>query len=270
MEENDHIVPLKSILGEQNQNKLYCCILDLVENGLCQSRFDAGEQQPNRQEVTQFLASWSKHSGLSAEECRTWLTSYALEMLSVISSSGPSQIRHSTKSNVNYIYRAEVPYECGCENNLFKARCEKNCALYGEMTEKQERRKQEEEEKWKKFQAEAERAALQQKAEKEKRKEEKEKRKEEKKLRAIANRKSAEKHWLETIGSVCKIALEHRQKGLTLQQTAHKLNDAGFRTSKGCLWTNQSTAIALKRYRTIIEDEPQKSLFSDKDLSKDS
>jgi hypothetical protein len=54
-------------------------------------------------------------------------------MLASISKSSPSTIRHSTKSNVKYIYRDEVAFVCGCEANQFRARCSDSCPVYEEM-----------------------------------------------------------------------------------------------------------------------------------------
>ena len=268
IEEKDHLIQLKSILGAQHRDKLYYCIADLAENGICQSRFGATEPRPDRQQVTQYVASWFKHAGLSAEECQGWLTDYAVNVLGAISSSGSSQIRHSTKSNVKFIYKAEVPYECGCENNPFKAHCEKACVIYADMAERvteRERQKREEEEERRKRQAEIEIAKAQQKAEEQKRKEELKKQTAAKRTKA---RKAAEKCWLETCGAACKIALEHRQKGLTMRQTAQGLNDAGFRTSTDRSWTDQSINLALKRYQEITGVERQKSLFTARELKK--
>ncbi len=256
-----HLDQLKLLLGPEHQDRLYYCIADLAKNGICNSRFGTADPLPDRQQVTQFLASWFKHAGLSTDECRGWLIDYAVNVLSALSSSSPSRIRHSTKSNIKYIDRAGVAFECGCENNPFKARCEQTCAIYRDMAEKAAERKHrrlKEEKELSKQQAELEKAKTRKNAEMKK--------------QAAAKRLKAgitlEKRWLETFGEVCNIAAKHRQKGLTMLQTAKKLNDAGFRTSKNCLWTNQTITIALKRYQKITGAKRQESLFIDKELKK--
>lgn len=268
IKEKDYLARLKSLLGVEHRDKLYCCIADLSEIGICQSRFDTADRRPDRQLVTQYLANWFKHAGLSEEECRDWLTDYAVTVLSAISSSSLSRIHHSTKSNIKYIYRNENAFDCGCENNPFKARCIQACPIYGDMAEKAAERKRqqqkEEEERWKR-RAEFERSQAQKKAEEEKRKEDA-------KIRAQANRaaanKCAEERWFEACGEACEIAQGHRRKGWTMRQTAQALNDAGFRTSLGRLWSDQTINHALKRYQKITGAVPQDTLFSDTELKK--
>jgi hypothetical protein len=264
----DRVARLNSLLGEGHRDKLYCCIADLSENGICQSRFDAADRRPHRQLATQYLASWFKHAGLSAEKTRDWLIDYAVTVLSAISSSSPSRIRHSTKSNIKYIYGSQSAFDCGCENNPLKARCSPTCPIYGDMAKKAAERKrllQEEEEERRKQQAELERARAQKNAEEQKRKEEA-------KIRALANRaaanKRAEERWLEVCTEACEIALEHRRKGFTMRQTAQALNDAEFRTSSGRWWTDQTINHALKRYLKITDAVSQDTLFSETDLKK--
>jgi hypothetical protein len=124
---------LRALLADRGEDALFPCIQDLVTHGLQTSRFSPAEGVPNRQEVTQFLAAWSRFAGLDEETCRRWLADYAVAMLASISKSSPSGIRHSTKSNVKYIYRDEVAFRCGREANPFRARCSDTCPVYEEM-----------------------------------------------------------------------------------------------------------------------------------------
>ncbi len=72
--------------------------------------------------------------GLEEDDCRNWLTEYAVDMLSPISRRSKSSIRHSTKSNIKYIYRSEISFACGRENNRFKACCSNTCPVYFNMS----------------------------------------------------------------------------------------------------------------------------------------
>ncbi len=124
---------LRSTLTESHEKYLFPCITDLVENGLSLERFGNNKNIPTRQDITQYLAAWFKYAGLSVDECREWMLEYCVEELSAISSSSKSQIRHSTKSNLKFIYNSEVIFDCRCEKNRFKAHCEQACPIYEEM-----------------------------------------------------------------------------------------------------------------------------------------
>jgi hypothetical protein len=141
--DSPHLLSLERILNETNKGQLFACIKDLVSNGLTFSRFSHGENSPSRQDITQFIAAWFRRIGVPPETCREWMIEYCVDILSPISSSSKSQIRHSTKSNIKYIYRSEVQFDCGAENNPFRAPCKKGCPLYKEMQirykERQER-----------------------------------------------------------------------------------------------------------------------------------
>lgn len=133
MDCNHHLDSLTRILDKPGRKKIYPCIRDLVMNGLQVSRFPPTDRTPNRQEITQYLAAWCREVRLSEETCRTWLCDFALSRLSPLSSSSPSSIRHSTKSNVKYIYRSAVPFVCKRQSNKFKADCSPDCPVYNEM-----------------------------------------------------------------------------------------------------------------------------------------
>ena len=41
-------------------------------------------------------------------------------------------LRHSTQSNLRYIYRSAVPFLCQCADNRFRARCSRDCPVYAD------------------------------------------------------------------------------------------------------------------------------------------
>ena len=123
------------IVETEGKNEPYSCIKDLVENGLSLDRFAAGEYRPNRNETTIFLAAWCKLMGFTQEVYRDWLIDYTVDVLSRISSSAPSQIRHSTKSIIKFIHGGSAAFSCNCRHNVFKALCSSDCPIYGEMEE---------------------------------------------------------------------------------------------------------------------------------------
>jgi len=127
---------LSNLLSGEGDGAIFPCIADLVVYGLQLSRFTPSDQVPNRQDVTQYLAAWCRDARLSEEACRNWLSDYAVDTLLPISSSSPSSIRHSTKSNVKYVYRSMVPFVCEREDNRFRAQCNNSCRVYNEMQNK--------------------------------------------------------------------------------------------------------------------------------------
>jgi hypothetical protein len=127
---------LTDLLADEGNEAIYPCIADLVVNGLQLSRFAPSDQVPNRQDITQYLAAWCRDARLSEKACRNWLSDYAVDTLLPISSSSPSSIRHSSKSNVEYVYRSMVPFVCEREDNRFRAQCNNSCRVYNEMQNK--------------------------------------------------------------------------------------------------------------------------------------
>lgn len=121
------------MLGKRGEDTIYPCIRDLVEHGIVLARFSAGEITPQRQDITQYLAAWSRHAGLGEEESGGWLIDYCVAMHASTSSRTPAAIRHSTKSNLRYIYRSAVPFHCECANNRFRASCSSDCSVYAGM-----------------------------------------------------------------------------------------------------------------------------------------
>ena len=136
MDQNGFLDKLTVILGDAGRDLVFPCIQDLVVNGLQLSRPSSSDLVPNRQDVTQYLAAWCRFAGLNEDTCREWLSDFAVTMLSAISKTSPSGIRHSTKSNVKYIYRCEVTFVCEREGNQFRARCSDVCSVYEEMGKK--------------------------------------------------------------------------------------------------------------------------------------
>jgi hypothetical protein len=132
----DLLQRLQTLLADNEGGPLFPCIEDLVGNGPNLARLQADGLIPNRQDMTQYLAAWGRSMGLKEDDCRAWLTDYAVSVLSAISRSSASRIRHSTKSNVRYIYRSEIPFVCGRELNPCRARCEPHCPVYEAMAGK--------------------------------------------------------------------------------------------------------------------------------------
>ena len=129
-----YLQKLLDIVKENKKDKPFTCIQDLVKNGLSLDRFTADNAaKPCRHEITLFLAAWCRFSGFEPATYRNWLTNYCIDVLSKISSSSASQIRHSTKSSIKYIHRSNVSFVCNCENNIFKAHCSSDCPVYDEM-----------------------------------------------------------------------------------------------------------------------------------------
>ena len=129
---------LDALLGGRGKDTLYPCIRDLVEHGLDLARFAAGDTTPQRQDITQYLAAWSRHAGLSEEEASAWLVDYCVVLLVAISRRTPAAVRHSTKSNLRYIYRSAVPFLCHGANNPFRAHCRPDCPVYADMEAKRQ------------------------------------------------------------------------------------------------------------------------------------
>lgn len=136
MPDTSFLERLNALLRNSGKEKIYLCVQDLVENGLTVARFSPADRIPTRQDVTQYLAAWCRHAGLGQEDCNGWLVEYSVVMLSSISRTSPSGIRHSTKSNVKHIYHADVPFICECDENPFRAQCSPNCPVYADMQTK--------------------------------------------------------------------------------------------------------------------------------------
>ncbi len=128
-----HLNKLKKNLDEDRQIHLFPCIKDLVVNGFQVERLTDGDFSPSRQEITQYIASWCRYIRMDSDTCLEWMIEYCTTVLSVLSSSSISRIRHSTKGNIKYIYNSDVKFECEREGNPFKAHCDPKCPVYKEM-----------------------------------------------------------------------------------------------------------------------------------------
>jgi hypothetical protein len=116
-------------------NEISVCIEDLARNGLSLDRFNDGDYRPARHEIAIFLAAWFRQQGYEPEDFRDWLIGFSMDVLSVLSASSLSKIRHSAKSTIKYVYRSEVQFSCRTRQNIFKAACSPACPLYEEMEE---------------------------------------------------------------------------------------------------------------------------------------
>lgn len=141
----DHLCELQSILRKHDIDSacLVPCIQDLVSKGIVLQRFEASDPKPDRQEATQYIAAWLKRIGVPEESARPWFLSFCSDVLARVSHSSPSRVRHSTKSNIKYIYGSDVNLECSCEENRFRAPCGVACVFYQEMREKRAKREAE-------------------------------------------------------------------------------------------------------------------------------
>lgn len=131
-EETSFPCKLDSMLGERGTDTMYPCIRDLLEHGLDLSRFSVGDITPNLQDITHYLAAWSRHAGLSEEESSAWLIDYCVATGFALSRRTPAAIRHSTKSTLRYIYRSAVSFLCQGASNSFRAPCG-DCTVHGDM-----------------------------------------------------------------------------------------------------------------------------------------
>jgi hypothetical protein len=223
MNTSQHLNSLKEILKSKEENSLFVCINDLVLNGLTLSRFVAGERKPSRQDITQFILAWFKYIGISADECRDWMIDYCLDMLSVISSSSLSQIRHSTKSNIKYIFNSDVIFDCSCENNIFKALCKQNCPVYNEMNQKYRERM--EREAYKTYEIITRPP----------------------KPEVILPPPSVKEKYIDQFEKALEIARNYRKQGYRIKKIVELLNDQDFKTRTGRKWTYPLLQIELKK-----------------------
>ena len=128
MADDSQLIALQQLLGDRAPDLLFPCIKDLVLHGLDVARFQERDVRPNRQDVAMFVAAWLTHAGLTNDLfCTAWFTGYCVAKLSAISSSSPSQIRHSAKSNLKHALGSKAPFSCRRADNPFKAHCTTGC-----------------------------------------------------------------------------------------------------------------------------------------------
>ena len=255
----DHLEKLERILENKKRDLLVPCIKDLVANGLCLSRVSENEPTPSRQDVTQFIGTWFYMLDIPVDECREWMVDYCVDVLSVHSSSSLSQIRHSTKSNIKFIYGKNVPFECNCENNRFKAHCNQKCPIYEKMALRAKvkaENEQKERAKIEKISEEVKRIAKERELEK--------KLKEKKRGLDAQEKRQKKKAFYEKIYTFAETKL---RENFTKLQIVDLLNKAGYRTETGRLWTYHTLLRLLKKYKDIIPaGEDFSLLFTEKDF----
>lgn len=218
-----HLKRLKEILGQDAGKHLFSCIKDLVTNGVSSARFSSEDSMPSRQDITQYVAAWFKYIGISANDCRDWMIGYCVEVLTAISSSSNSRIRHSTKSNIKYIYKSDVVFDCGCENNVIKASCDQNCPVYNTMSDKYKERKV--------------RAA----------KQSYEPERKPKHYGVGIETLSVKERYSDQFKKALEIVKDHVRKGVSNQDIVTLLNDTGFKTRTGRKWTVSILHSELKK-----------------------
>ena len=219
-----HLNRLKQILRENDLKYLFPCITDLVTNGLNLARFSSEDDRPSRQDITQCIAAWFKYIGISADECRDWMIEYSVDVLSTISSSPKSQIRHSTKSNIKFIYKSDVSFDCGGENNVFKASCDRNCPVYNEMSDRYKERKAKEAKRSYEPEPEPEHYGV------------------------GIERLSAKETYKDQFEKALEIMEDHIKKRVSKQDIVTLLNDRGFKTRTGREWTYGILGFEVKRH----------------------
>lgn len=228
-----YITRVKGLLTEDNADRLFPCIVDLLTNGLSVDRFADDDQRPTRQDVTQYLAAWCRFAGLSAEETRAWLIEYCIDKLSTISSSSGSQIRHSTKSNIKYIFNSNVTFECLCEKNKCKATCDSACPVFDEMTEKAKEREKARIEAAEHYEVRAEdRTPVQE----------------------VPAQLSAKEEYKEQFDKAMEIAQQHLKKWASRKEVVNRLNADGFKSRTGKPWTTSILGLELKKLRAKPDD----------------
>ena len=136
---------VKQILNENNKRLLFSCIRDLSINGLSFERFPEGERIPSQKDLTEFMASWFKYVGMSAEECRDWMNLYFAQVITHTYPHFDPRKEESVKADINDVYECDIIFDCECENNPLKAVCNRDCPVYGEMLNKYKDREAEEE-----------------------------------------------------------------------------------------------------------------------------
>ncbi len=217
---------LRKMLTENNEKYLFPCIRDLVANGLNLEGFSNKDNIPSCQDITQYIAAWFKYIGLSSDECREWMTEYCIGVLSAISSSSKSRIRHSTKCNIKYIYKSDVTFDCRCEKNQFKALCEPKCPIYEEMAHRAK---------------ESEAANIV---------ESYEIRVEHRIADEIAPIKySIKDEYKDQFEKAMEVAQHHLKQGVLKKEIVNLLNDSGFRTITGKKWSYSTLANEFRKLK---------------------
>jgi len=244
---------LIKIIGKKAYDDAFKCIKDIINNNrLYLDRFTEGSHRPNRQKITLFLASWCKLIGLNPEDYREWLIDYCVDVLSAISSSKPSQIRHSTKSIIKYIHRSDVQFICNCEHNILKAACSKDCPIYEKMHDIYLFNLEEKKKLIEKYQNVSSDVTTEP-------------------VPVIIPRK---KKYKEQFDKAITLIKQYLDKGYTKQKIAVMLNEEGYKTSTGYEWKLSTITRIAEKNDWIPEhkkrnkkDSSEKSAFSAKKIS---
>jgi hypothetical protein len=229
--DSPHLTSLRDLLDDVDKARIYPCIQDLVANGLTLSRFADKEMRPTRQDITQFIAAWLRHIGVPSDIYSDWLVQYCIDVLSPISSSSPSQIRHSTRSNIKYINRSEVDFECRCEHNAFKAACSINCPVYDEMELRSKEPKKREMKQIARSEAPPKERA------------------------ADIQELPVKEIYREQFEEGLKVIRENLRQGMPIKKMADFLNDRGLKTRTGRKWTYATLSSEIHKNRL---DKPGK------------
>lgn len=216
-----YLQSLEEILGEEKKSFLFPCIKDLIENGIETKDFTDTSLSPTRQDVTQFLVAWFKYIGVSADKCKPWMIKYCTDVLSVMSSSSKSKIKHSTKSNIKYIYRSDVSFSCGNENNQFKLFCEKQCPVYDEMYDAEKKKSEQKYENEKSY--------------------------EPVKSEPAPPMLSVKEMYKEQFENAVDTACKYFEQGIHKKEIVNLLNEKGFKTRTGKKWSYSTLQFELKK-----------------------
>jgi len=225
---NQHQYAINKILEGINPKYLFPCVEDIISGRIESTSSPAIADRFSRQDVTQYLASWFKYIGVSKEACQEWMIEYAVQVLSKISSSSHSRIKHSTKSNLKYIYKSDMSFDCGCESNIFKASCNQNCPIYKEMSDKYKERK-----------VQRSRQTYD--------------------IKPIANKDEVEQYSLkdkykEQLEKALETAIKYVEKGISKKEIVKSLNDQDFKTRTGKKWSYPTLMKELKVFKSKLKE----------------
>ena len=224
-----YLTTLKEMLGENRNSFLFPCIIDLVSNGIDLKRFAEEEHTPTRQDVTQFMIAWFKYIGMSPLECQQWMIDYCTEVLSAISSSSKSKIRHSSKSNIKFVYSSNLTLDCGCEENKFKASCEQTCPVYEEMFERSKERERKTEQSIQSYSTMGEPT--------------------ESDNEIKPQRTSIKDEYKDQFEKAMEVVFDQLNKGVSKKEIVNLLNDSGFKTRMGKRWSYSILGNELRKIK---------------------
>ena len=221
------------------------CVADLVSHGLCLDRFPSGTSRPLRVDVPLFLSAWCRRVGLGPRDYQDWLIDYSLAVLGPLSHSSPSAIRHSTKSSLLYIHRSEVAFICNAEHNAFRAQCSPTCPLYQAMSE---------------LYASNEAIRLQKIAEEQALQDELRRQRE-----AFASDPAnmpISKRYRAQYDEAIQLISQLLSEGLTKKAISGILNEKGFKTRRGHVWSPAQVVTAVAASGLPVKKRPSRKAVS--------